>query len=266
MHGTTMILLFLRAILPSESISDPRAQQVAILFKRLHQSDQVKVALEELYQFAKANPDYDIEPHMKMVSKAFQSWIRRGFKRIEERKKNNGANAAAAGGGAAGNGSYQSAAAQYQERLRSLRARAAQIKGGSYGALSYGKSPPRAAGRESKSGAETKVATVIGSGLPQATPSDHRGAAGDIVSLRSRLTEMRRKARDVTTTFNTASAGGSENLPSQQNNTVASFKNNDMSGKDIVKKSTREGARISSSTSSGLESIRARLNSMRSRR
>lgn len=118
------------AVIPTGVEDDGRTQKVAMIFKSLHQTDTAKQALEQLYNFKAANPSYDLTPHLEMVSKAFQAWIQRGFKRIEDRKS----------GTAPSTGS----AAHFQERLRALRARAAQIKGSSYGSLSYGQpSPPR---------------------------------------------------------------------------------------------------------------------------
>jgi len=234
------------AILPTEVSSDPRSTQVAMMYKRLHMTDQAKQALEELYEFTKTNKDYDITPHMNMVSRPFQSWIQRGFKRIEERK-NRPQNT-------------ESSASHFQERLRSLRARAAQIRGGSFGALSYGKSPPRS--------------QMVKENAPATSSNISSSATSfDPSSFSKRLEAISAKAKE---------SKGVRAAPASALSAPASNKSVDLSSlrsrlnglhsmRDAQKKENT-GPSISNRTApapklsgaaSGLDSIRARLEEMR---
>lgn len=157
-----------RSVVPEGAGDDPRADQVARLFQKLHQAENAKAALEELYEFREANGDYDLSPHMDLVSRPFQAWIQRGFKRIQNRRE----------AGAA----RKPTADYYKERLRAIRARAAQVKESSFGNLSYGGPSP------------TKPARPTQFTAPAATPGAAGGADRSISDLRSRLNGVRKSA------------------------------------------------------------------------
>jgi len=215
--------LVTHAVIPSDAVDDERTAHVAIIYKRLHQRDQAKLALEELYEFKKENPDYDLSPHMRMVSRPFQEWIDRGFKRIEERKIQRR--------------QPTTSAAHWSDRLNSLKARAKQMKGGAYGSLSYGKSPPR-------SRSQLSEASVPAPSNPSSRSGGVAGSypAGDIASLRSRLAEARGKVR-----------AEAENLA------PSSAYNSKFGG-------SSPGGSGSSGGGKNLDSIRARLDAMRTRK
>jgi cytoskeleton-associated protein 5 len=58
-------------------VSADLKSELASIFKKIGEKASTARGLEELYDFSRAHPDVDIQPHLSRTSGAFQMYIKR---------------------------------------------------------------------------------------------------------------------------------------------------------------------------------------------
>ena len=160
------------AFAPPTPVSADLKSRLANIFKKIGEKSTTAKGLEELYDFSRAYPMVDIQPHLARTSGAFQGYIKRGLAKVEAARAQQAAAKAAA---AAGPRPRQRRRARHRAESD---AADGTYRGGVYRERLAAMAAAKAAGGKAAPAAARPASTSAGLHDSSRTNGSHRGQGG----------------------------------------------------------------------------------------